>query len=156
SHDVGAGNVERGITLATRLLSLDPLQESAHRSLMKLYSTQGRYAAALAQYRLCGDVLAKELGVEPEVSTKALYREIREHRNRPHDQETNTAQRKPHDQTPRIGAVKPVYPEALERRQITILACDLFGLDALSAQFDPEELEPVLAAFKQSYGEIVS
>ncbi len=156
SDDVGAGNVERGITIATRLLSLDPLQESAHRSLMKLYSMQGRYAAALAQYRFCSDMLSKELGVEPEASTKALYREIREQRNRPYDQETNAAQRKPQDQTPRIGAVKPVYPEALERRQITILACDLFGLDALSAQFDPEELQPVLAAFKHSYGEIVS
>ncbi len=156
SDDVGAGNVERGITIATRLLSLDPLQESAHRSLMKLYSMQGRYAAALAQYRFCSDMLSKELGVEPEASTKALYREIREQRNRPYDQETNAAQRKPQDQTPRIGAVKPVYPDALERRQITILACDLFGLDALSAQFDPEELQPVLAAFKHSYGEIVS
>src|SRR5215470_1361262 len=156
SHDVGAGNVERGITIATRLLSLDPLQESAHRSLMKLYGMRGRHAAALAQYRLCSDMLSKELGVEPEAATKALYREIREQRNRPHDQEANAAQRKPQDQTLRIGAARPVYPEALERRQITILVCDFFGLDALSAQFDPEELQPVLAAFKQSYGEIVA
>src|SRR5260370_29339539 len=123
---------------------------------MKLYSVQGRVADALAPYRFCSDMLSKELGVEPEASTKALYREIREQRNRPYDQETNAAQRKPQDEKPRIGAVKPVYPDALERRQITILACDLFGLDALSAQFDPEELQPVLAAFKHSYGEIVS
>jgi len=37
-----------------------------------------------------------------------------------------------------------------------MMVCDLVGLDALSAQFDPEELQPVLAAFKQTYGEIVS
>jgi len=156
SHDVGAGNVERGITIATRLLSLDPLLENAHRSLMELYCKQGRYAAALQQYRFCSDVLSKELGVEPEASTKTLYREIREQRNRPRDQEIGVARGKPYDQKPRIGAVKPVYPETLERRQITILACDLFGLDALSSQFDPEDLQPVLAAFKQTYGEIVS
>src|SRR5260370_1106495 len=102
SDDVGAGNVERGITIATRLLSLDPLQESAHRSLMKLYSMQGRYAAALAQYRFCSDMLSKELGVEPEASTKALYREIREQRNRPDDHETNAAPRKQQVQ-PRVG-----------------------------------------------------
>src|SRR5260370_34398038 len=110
---------------------------------MKLYSMQGRYAAALAQYRFCSDMLSKELGVEPEASTKALYREIREQRNRPHDQETSAAQRKRQDQTPRIGAAKAVYPAALEGRQITILGCDMFGLDALSPQFDPEELQPL-------------
>src|SRR5262249_34447235 len=156
SHDVAAGTVERGITIATRLVSLDPLQESAHRSLMELYCKQGRYAAALAQYRFCSDVLSKELGVEPEAETKALYREIRERRNRPHDAGTSAAQRRLQDQRARGGAVRPVYPEAFERRQITILVCDLFGLDALAAQFDPEELQPVLAAFKQTYGEIVS
>src|SRR5260370_21490401 len=132
SDDVGAGNVERGITIATRLLSLDPLQESAHRSLMKLYSMQGRYAAALAQYRFCIDMLSKELGVEPEASSKALYREIREQRNRPHDQETNAAQRKRQDQTPGIGAAKAAYPQALEGPQITIIFCALFGLHSLS------------------------
>jgi DNA-binding SARP family transcriptional activator len=154
SHDVEAGNVERGITIATRLLSLDPLQESAHRCLMELYGKQGRYAAALAQYRFCSDVLSKELGVEPEAATKALYREIREQRNRPHGTGTGAAQRQLHGQRPRT--VRPVYPEAFERRQITILVCDLFGLDALAAQFDPEELRPVLAAFRQACGEIVS
>jgi DNA-binding SARP family transcriptional activator len=156
SHDLEAGNVERGITIATRLLSLDPLQENVHRSLMKLYCKQGRYAAALQQYRFCSDVLSEQLGVEPETSTKTLYREIREQRNKPHDKETGIARPKPQDQKPHIGAVRPLYPETFERRQITIMACDLFGLDALSAQFDPEELQPVLAAFKQTYGGIVS
>src|SRR5215470_14454220 len=137
SHDVEAGNIERGITIATKLLSLDPLQESAHRSLMKLYCKQGRYAAALQQYRFCSDVLSRELGVEPEASTKTRYREIREQRNRSHDEGTAIAREKPQDQKSRIGVVRPDYPEALQRRQITILVSDLFGLDALSAQFDP-------------------
>src|SRR5262252_3825683 len=156
SHDVAAGTFERGISIATRLVSLDPLQETTHRSLMKLYCKQGRYAAALAQYRFCSDVLSKELGVEPEAETKALYREIREQRNRPHDAGTSAARRRLQDQRPRSGAVRPAYPEAFERRQITILVCDLFGLDALAAQFEPEELQPILASFKQTYGEIVS
>jgi len=156
SHDVAAGTFERGISIATRLVSLDPLQETTHRSLMELYCKQGRYAAALAQYRFCSDVLSKELGVEPEAETKALYREIREQRNRPHDAGTSAARRRLQDQRPRSGAVRPAYPEAFERRQITILVCDLFGLDALAAQFEPEELQPILASFKQTYGEIVS
>jgi class 3 adenylate cyclase len=156
SHDVQAGNIERGITIATRLLSLDPLQESAHRSLMTLYSKQGRYAAALQQYRFCSDVLSKELAVEPEAATNALYREIREQRNRPHDEGTIPARPKAKDRRARIAVVRTGYSGAFERRQITIMACDLFGLDALSMQFDAEELQPVLVAFKQTYGEIVS
>ena len=156
SHEVAAGDVERGITMATRLLSLDPLQEGAHRSLMKLYCRQGRYAAALQQYRLCGDVLSKELGVEPEAATTTLYREIREQRNRSRDEGKTVARRKPQELKPQIGAAKPIHAETFERRQITILECDLFGLDALSTQFDPEELQPLLSTLKQTYGEIVS
>ncbi len=155
-YDVQAGNVERGITIATRLLSLDPLQESAHRSLMTLYSKQGRYAAALQQYRLCCDALSKELAVEPEAATKALYREIREQRNRPHDEGIIPARAKAQDRRARIAAFGAGYSGAFERRQITIMACDLFGLDALSMQFDAEDLQPVLVAFRQTYGEIVS
>jgi DNA-binding SARP family transcriptional activator len=155
SHHVAAGNVERGITIATRLLSLDPLQESAHRCLMELYCKQGRYAAALQQYRLCSDVLSSELGVEPETSTKALYQEIREQRNRPREG-TIVARRKPESPKARIKVVEPPYPEAFERRQITILVCDPLGLDELSIQLDPEELPSILAALRQTYGEVVS
>jgi DNA-binding SARP family transcriptional activator len=156
AHDVRAGNVERGITIATRLLSLDPLEESAHRSLMALYCKQGRYGAALQQYRFCCDVFSKELGVEPEASTKALYREVREQRNRSQHQERAVALSKPPDQKPRILDVRPVYPEVFERRQITILCCGMLELNALSTQFDPEELQPILSAFRQTYGEIVA
>jgi class 3 adenylate cyclase/tetratricopeptide (TPR) repeat protein len=155
SHHVEAGNIERGITTATRVLSLDPLQESAHRCLMTLYCKRGRYAAALQQYRFCSDVLSKELGVEPEASTKALHREIREQRNRPYEGAI-VARSKQESPKARIKAVEPVHQQAFERRQITVLVCDLLGLDELSAQVDPEDLPPVLAAIRQAYGEIVS
>jgi DNA-binding SARP family transcriptional activator len=83
SKRIANGTLEGGITIATRLLSLDPLRESAHRGLMQLYCIQGRYAAALQQYRHCANRLAKELGVEPDAATKALYRQIREQRSKP-------------------------------------------------------------------------
>jgi tetratricopeptide (TPR) repeat protein len=52
------------------------LQEAVHRALMRLYVRQGRRAAALAQYRMCREVLRRDLGVEPEAETEALYREL--------------------------------------------------------------------------------
>src|SRR4029077_18618566 len=86
AHTADDGGIERGIRTATRLLQLDPLRESVQRTLMQLYCKQGRHAAALHQYRVCAELLAKELGVEPEPATKALYREIREQRNRVRNQ----------------------------------------------------------------------
>ncbi len=62
AHYIASGNLERAASVATRLLTLDPLRESSHRALMELYSKQGRYAAALRQYQVCLDVLVA--GVE--------------------------------------------------------------------------------------------
>jgi tetratricopeptide (TPR) repeat protein len=77
---VGAGEV--AVQTALKLLALDPLQEPVHRALMRLYAEGGRRGAALRQYQQCVSVLARELGIEPEPQTKALYQEIL--RARPH------------------------------------------------------------------------
>src|SRR6185503_19576267 len=61
---------------ALRLLTLDPLQEVVHRTLMRLYAGLGRRGTALRQYQQCVSVLGRELGVEPEAETKQLYQEI--------------------------------------------------------------------------------
>ena len=75
-QQAAGGAPERAIILAQRLLSLDPLQESAHRTLMRLYAGQGRSEAALKQYESCVRVLQRELGVAPAPETEALYQEI--------------------------------------------------------------------------------
>ena len=62
--------------MALLLLDLDPLQESVHRTLMRLYMYQDRVGAALAQYRSCRDLLARELGVGPAVETERLRAEL--------------------------------------------------------------------------------
>jgi TolB-like protein/Tfp pilus assembly protein PilF len=67
---------ERCILAASRLVALDPLQERAHRTLMRAYAAQGRHALALKQYKTCAETLRRELGVEPDGKTGALYREI--------------------------------------------------------------------------------
>ena len=71
-----AGQTERAIETALRVLALDPLQEAAHRALMRLHAAQGRSAAALRRYQICVEALWRELRVEPEPETKQLYREI--------------------------------------------------------------------------------
>jgi DNA-binding SARP family transcriptional activator len=80
-QQVGAG--EAAIQTGLRLLGLDPLQEPVHRTLMRLYAELGRRGAGLRQYQLCVSVLHRELGVEPDAETKALYQDIlRQHPGR--------------------------------------------------------------------------
>src|SRR5262249_30157033 len=76
AHQRKAGATEPAIGTALKLLTLDPLQEPVHRALMRLYAEVGRRGTALRQYQQCVGVLQRELGVEPEAETKALYQEI--------------------------------------------------------------------------------
>src|SRR5829696_4145766 len=62
---------------ARRQLELEPWHEPAQRQLMRGLVLAGDRDAALAQYERCRQVLADELGVEPEVETRALYEQIR-------------------------------------------------------------------------------
>ncbi len=45
-------------------------------------------------------------------------------------------------------------PEA-ERRQLTVMFCDLVGSTALSAQLDPEELREVVRAYQETCTEVI-
>lgn len=80
SHQGKAGAAEAAVRTALRLLTLDPLQETVHRTLMRLYVALGRRGTALRQYQHCVAVLQRELGVEPETETKQLYQEILQQR----------------------------------------------------------------------------
>ena len=75
-HYVVTGAIDRAIQIALRLLALDPLQESTHRSLIRLYMYQDRVGAALDQYRRYRQLLASELGVEPAPETEALRAQL--------------------------------------------------------------------------------
>ncbi len=75
-HYLGSGLMEPACRLAIRLLALDPLREAVHRTLMQIYAKQGRYAAALKQYRVCRAVLQRELGVGVEPQTHRLYQDL--------------------------------------------------------------------------------
>ena len=81
SHYSDTLNLDAAIETGRRLVGLDPLREDAHRSLMRIYQRVGRRADALKQYRLCVDILRRELNVEPETATTRLYLEIRRRRD---------------------------------------------------------------------------
>jgi DNA-binding SARP family transcriptional activator len=71
-----ARDLEGAIQSAVHLLALDPLQETVHRVLMRLYAEVGRRGAALRQYQICRDIVRRELGADPEAETKELHAEL--------------------------------------------------------------------------------
>jgi TolB-like protein/DNA-binding SARP family transcriptional activator len=75
-HQQRSGLRNEAMQTALRLLTIDPLQEEVHRSLIRLYHDSGNTAQALKQYAICEKTLRRELGVEPEGATKDLRRDI--------------------------------------------------------------------------------
>ena len=61
------------ITYTQRLLQDDPLQEAAHRLLIRLHILNGDRAGAKRAYLTCADLLLRELGVEPSPATREVY-----------------------------------------------------------------------------------
>ncbi len=92
-HQAEIGKIGAAVAAARRLLALDPLQESSHRTLMKLYARQDDRAMAVKQYQACCDVLRTELGLQPDVVTERLMDEIRE--GMPELDETETSASSP-------------------------------------------------------------
>ena len=72
------GEYAQGLRYAWRQVALDPWREEAQRQVMRLLALSGQRTAALAQYRVCCELLDKELGVEPAAETGALYEQIRQ------------------------------------------------------------------------------
>ena len=61
---------------ARSLVEVDPLDEGAHRDLIRAYARSGRRAHALRQYLECRRRLIDELGMEPGRETSDLQRRI--------------------------------------------------------------------------------
>ncbi|MGD2178298.1 MAG: BTAD domain-containing putative transcriptional regulator, partial [Anaerolineae bacterium] len=74
------GMFEKGLEYARRQVELEPWDERGHRQVMRLLALDGRRGAALAQYEACCQLLAQELGVEPDVETTDLFEQIRDDR----------------------------------------------------------------------------
>jgi DNA-binding SARP family transcriptional activator len=59
------------------LVALDPLQEAAHRELMRAYGAAGEPARAVRHYAALTELLRRELGAAPARDTAALAASLR-------------------------------------------------------------------------------
>jgi PAS domain S-box-containing protein len=70
------GQYADAIQIYRKALVFDPCRESFHYLLMEHLANFGRPDLALAQYRHCQRILAREFGTEPLPETRRLYQEI--------------------------------------------------------------------------------
>jgi class 3 adenylate cyclase len=57
--------------------------------------------------------------------------------------------------TPRAVALSPALQGSAERRQLTVVFCDLVGSTALSGELDPEDLRAVVGAYNRCCTELI-
>jgi len=69
---VRQSDVDEAIDHARRWVDTDPLDEDAHRALIRLHTQKGDRAAAVRQYKECVAILERHLGVAPTEETKGL------------------------------------------------------------------------------------
>lgn len=67
----------KSIMAYRQALRIDPLREENHRGLMGALLVAGQHDEALRAYRVCSDILHRELEVEPLPETEQLYSLIR-------------------------------------------------------------------------------
>ncbi len=74
--EIETGRPRAAVPELAALLAVDPVDEAAHRALMRGYAADGARDEALRQYDRCVQALAAELGAEPAAETRALASEI--------------------------------------------------------------------------------
>jgi predicted ATPase/two-component SAPR family response regulator len=74
---VNAGQFRQAVQIYERAVAHEPLDEAAHRELMKCWARLGEPARALRHYQKLQDFLRKEIGSPPAAETARLYESLR-------------------------------------------------------------------------------
>ena len=147
---------EEAFAYARRWLAYDPLNERAHRELMRLYVFSGQRHAALRQYSECVRVLEGEIGVPPDNETEELHERIRsgqEETRRPLSHPatlSHTVERRHHnlptELTPFVGRdsslakIAELLLDNPKRRLLTLTGLGGIGKTRLALQVASEQL----------------
>src|SRR3954452_12841414 len=119
----------------------------------------GQYAMAFRENAVDAELLPtltgddlKDLGVTLVGHRRRLLDAIAKFQN---DSAPSQAARAPGDHPTSIPADDAVSPSG-ERRQLTVMFCDLVGSTALGEKLDPEELRDLLHAYRTLCGDVIA
>jgi DNA-binding SARP family transcriptional activator len=132
------GCYAKSLPFASRALELEPWNEDGLLRAMRLYARNGESEVALSQYAASCEVLKRELGVLPSEEARALADRIR-------GGEFFAA----HTPVPGVAINLPM--PAAERRQVTVLYCEL----AATGVEDPDEALNLLRGPQARCSEII-
>jgi class 3 adenylate cyclase len=159
-HALQSGNAESALNAANRAISVNGLREDAHRLIVQALAATGRKAEALKHYQDLVALLKRELNTEPDAATKSLAAELRS--TPPLGRSPTVSEiAKP---VPQAAAARDDEPSSAatvrsgssERRQLTIMACNMVGSTLLAARLDPEDMRDVIASFHKGVADVVS
>ncbi|MDX8380142.1 MAG: BTAD domain-containing putative transcriptional regulator [Gallionella sp.] len=132
------GDYKSALTFALRYIELESWNEEAHRRVMRLYALNAQHSLAVRQYELCSHILQAELGVLPSVETQQLFAAI-------------SGGKFERRSCPDIPLPQAVSTKASERRQATVLYCDLH----VDVQNDADEVLVLLQMSHKRCVEVV-
>ncbi len=99
-HYQDIGDTDTAIDYAQRLLGMNPLDETVHRLLMRLYVENKQQAEAMTQYMDCVRILRDDLGVDPQPATQKLYDDLLDYQVMPSDTDPLVRVKLPYSQYP--------------------------------------------------------
>ena len=150
-QELAAGSAERALNAGQRAIALNNMREDAHRLIVQALAATGRKAEALKHYQNLVELLKQELNTEPDVATRALAAGLRG--GIPPDESRvieNIARPAPSERSAALPVGSP------ERRQLTIMVCNIVGSAQLSACLDPEDMHDLVASFDRMIADTVS
>jgi DNA-binding SARP family transcriptional activator/class 3 adenylate cyclase len=183
-QELAAGRAGHALKAGQRAIALNNMREDAHRLIVQALAATGRKAEALKHYQDLVALLKHELNTEPDAATRSLAAELRAteppSRSPPvkiagpalpqPDRPSIVAlpavdMRRDHKEqsteNPAVDGDAAVPAVALrsgspERRQLTIMVCNIVGSVPLSARLDPEDMHDLIAVFHKVVADAVS
>ncbi|WP_210265830.1 BTAD domain-containing putative transcriptional regulator [Bradyrhizobium australiense] len=170
-RELAVGRAEHALKAGRRAIALNNMREDAHRLIVRALAATGRQAEALKHYQDLVALLKRELNTGPDAATRSLVAELHSAQppsGSPAVKEIALAQpERPSVATPPFANLRD-DPEApgdaassaavagSERRQLTIMACNIVDSMALSIRLDPEHMRDLIISFHKMIEDVVS
>jgi class 3 adenylate cyclase/DNA-binding SARP family transcriptional activator len=172
-QELSAGRAEQALKAGQRAIALNDIREDAHRLIVQALAATGRKSEALKHYQGLVALLKRELNTEPDAATRSLVAGLRNPQSPDGSSAIKeTAKLPPAAELPLAGASEQVdaerpaalsgsasaavSPDSSERRQLTIMACNIVDSMSLSARLDPEHMRDLITAFHKAIDDVVS
>ena len=159
-QELAAGRAEHALKAGQRAIALNNMREDAHRLIVQALAATGRKAEALRHYQDLVTLLKHELNTGPDAATRSLAAELPWVTELPlagySEQGVAAESLAALCYSTSAAAAAAVGPGSSERRQLTIIACNIVDSMALSARLDPEHMRDLITAFHKAIDDVAS